>query len=426
MPGELDADAVIKIGKVEGLPAEFVREFLYNVRSGLLATEIDFATEAGEWRDDTMIPFKEFHDIISLGAEQIAPAMKRADMVQLAVEWEQRKADEREAARIEREKEAARKPPMEAPKVKAPGEILADRIRRGEELKNLETYKLKDLVKAAQTLGIKATGKKGTISQRIRQEAPAIIEAAAAPAEIETEEIGTERKVGGQDRMRLIARHISDQTEAGIVVQLWRPTTQGQKTIMRMVDIDSGEQVALRKNRDYQSGLFDFLQQRNALVREQPPLRPDDARTEAVGILAGSIKRAEEKGFEFYFPEDAPREMVEADRTELVGAVSGGKADRLIMEKDVIPILPAVTERAKGEEQLFVESVLRGEDFDRTTIDLIGKSSAKQIAKALGVSQTGDREALIEKIKAALPETGGIEGAPAGTGRGSKKTSSGA
>jgi hypothetical protein len=175
LPEGLNADKVMQIGKVEGLPAEFVREFLYNVRSGILGTQVNFAISEGEWRDDTMIPFKEFHDIISLGAEQIAPAMKRADMVQLAVEWEQKKADEREAAREKREKEAARKPPLEAPLEITPGQRLAERIRTGQEkLANLETYKLKDLVKAAQELGVRATGKKGKISQRIRKEAPRI------------------------------------------------------------------------------------------------------------------------------------------------------------------------------------------------------------------------------------------------------------
>ena len=128
----------------------------------------------------------------------------------------------------------------------------------------------------------------------------------------------------------------------GVLIQLWRPTTQGQKSVVRMVDTEAGETIDIRMFPNWVDALFNYLKKRNANIKAEPPERTEDARTEAIGILAGKIKQAEDKGFKFYFPETAPRNMSRSDREELVGAVSGGYADRLIMNKDVIPLLEKV------------------------------------------------------------------------------------
>jgi hypothetical protein len=123
-----------------------------------------------------------------------------------------------------------------------------------------------------------------------------------------------------------------------------------------MVDTEAGETIDVRMFPSWVDALMNYLKKRNANIKATPPaVRPDDARTEATGILAGKIKQAEDKGFKFYFPETAPRNMSKVDREELVGAVSGGYADRLILNKDVIPLLEKVLadeeiESTKGNE----------------------------------------------------------------------------
>lgn len=151
-------------------------------------------------------------------------------------------------------------------------------------------------------------------------------------------ELGQKRSVAGQEDMTYEA---ASET-GGVLVQLWRPTTQGQKSVVRMVDTDAGETIEVTMFPSYVDALFNYLKKRNANIKADPPRREDDARTEATGILAGKITQAENKGFKFYFPEDAPRDMSRSDREELVGAVSGGYAERLILNKDVIPLLEKI------------------------------------------------------------------------------------
>ncbi len=156
----------------------------------------------------------------------------------------------------------------------------------------------------------------------------------------EIEERGKVTNVMGAE-MRLDATNEA----GGVVVQMWRntgktPDTRDKSAAVRMVDRDSGNTIDIKAFPSYPDAIMDFLEKRNDNIKAEPPTRPDDARTEAIGILAGKLKQAEAKGFEFYFPEDAPREMTADDRMELVGAVSGGYADRLILEKDVIPLMP--------------------------------------------------------------------------------------
>jgi len=191
------------------------------------------------------------------------------------------------------------------------------------------------------------------LSEQIKAKAKAKKKRAPSP---KTEiELGETRPIAGQDNMRYEAA-----SEAGgVLVQLWRPTTQGQNkllglpfgTVVRMVDVDAGETIEVKLFPKYVDALFDYLKKRNANIKGEPPQRESDARTEATGILAGKIDQAEKKGFKFYFPETAPRDMTPKDRMELVGAVSGGYADRLILNKDVIPLLerPKIKARPKGK-----------------------------------------------------------------------------
>ena len=164
-------------------------------------------------------------------------------------------------------------------------------------------------------------------------------------------ELGQKRSIAGQENMTYEAA-----SEAGgVLVQLWRPTTHGEKSIVRMVDTEANETIDTTLYPSYVDALMNYLKKRNANIKAEPPERPDDARTEATGILAGKLKQAENKGFKFYFPETAPREMTKNDRIELVGAVSGGYADRLILNKDVIPLLEktlpgAIIDSVEGKE----------------------------------------------------------------------------
>jgi len=277
--------------------------------------------------------------------------------------------------------------PVEAPPptitTKTDGEILAGRIQRGEidlSHRQLTAFSKPDLVEAAQILGIKATGTKGVLIRRIVDEAPKV---EAPPAEAAPEEkplaelpflddeIGTVRSIR-ETESKLIAKG----ENIGVLTQLWRPTADaapGAQSTVRVVDKDAGEVVAITQYPNYAAARLGFIQARNADVIAKPPKRTDDARTEATGILAGKIKQAEDKGIKFYFPEDAPRAMTEDDFMELVGAVSGGYAERLVLEKDVVPLMPGrwrVEAEAPAEKKTAFE-VFYGEPIESQTAEKI-------------------------------------------------------